>query len=156
MNPFGRQELILHLPAALERALIEFLRSKTRPAARSVISVVAVKGRTNMAPVVDHAPDMTLSATQKVTLSIAPVKSDGTAYDGPVSWSSSDPTALPVTANPADNGRSADVSTPLANGSGTITVSAPDPDVRNADIKITYTEPVQGKMNLSAGLPQED
>ena len=73
-----------------------------------------------------------------------------------VVWTTSDANALPVNPGADDNGRTCVVGTPLDSGSGTVTVTTADNNVRNADIKITYTAPVQGQMNLSAGLPQED
>lgn len=144
-------DLTVRTSLPLERALVDFLRSKTdqRP---TIISVVAVEGRFPMAPVIDHAPDLNLSATQKVTLSVAPVLTDGTPAPGPHVWSTSDPTALPVT--PAADGLTAEVSTPLDNGQGVITFTSPG--VRTADIKVIYTAPIEGRANLSAGVPQED
>jgi len=116
------------------------------------LAVIAVEGRNPMAPVIDHAPALNLSATQRVTLSAAPTMPDGTAAPGPHVWSTSDSAALPI--EPASDGLTCDVLTPNDSGTGTITFTSPG--VRTAYIKITYTAPVEGSANLSAGLPTED
>lgn len=107
-----------------------------------------------MAPVIKHAPPLNLSATEKVTLSVAPVDTSGQPVTGVPQWSTSDTTALPIT--PAADGLTCEVGTPNESGSGTVTVSMPGTNVRTSDILITYTAPVEGEMNLSAGVPVQD
>lgn len=135
------------------KILREFARQFQVDQSDMNLSVVSVTGRTNMAPVIKHLPDLNMVATEKETLSVAPVNPDGSAYTGPPpTWTTSDATQVPIV--PAADGLSCECQTPLDNGQATITVSAPG--VRTSDIKIIYTAPVEGEMNLSAGLPQPD
>ena len=92
---------------------------------------------------------------EKVLLSIAPQKADGTADDAvTVSWSSSDPSQVSVEPSTADNGRSCFALTPLESGVAIITVSAPG--YASDTVEVSYAPGIPGKLNLSAGNPVSD
>lgn len=143
------KEPLLRIAEALEAILAELKQPPTLPDAG--LSVISVTGRMNMAPIIKHAPDLSLSSTETVTLSVSPTLPDGSAAPTPT-WATSDPAALPIV--PAADGLTCEVTTPNESGSGTVTVTSPG--VRTSDIKITYTAPIEGEMNLSAGLPRQD
>jgi hypothetical protein len=100
-------------------------------------------------------PPIKMLDVEKVLLSVAPQKADGTVDDSViVTWSSSDPTQVGVEPSSTDNGRSCFALTPLESGTAIISASAPGYDTDT--VEVSYAPGVAGKLNLSAGTPVSD
>jgi hypothetical protein len=101
---------------------------------------------------VAQLPPVVLKDTEKVLVSVAPKKPDGSDdTDVDVSFASSD-ASVGVEEQP--DGRSAYVLTPGERGSAVITVSAPN--YADETLSISYEPGAKGSLNLSVGSPEPD
>jgi hypothetical protein len=157
----GRSEHeVVHALGHLQHALTarlddikELLRPvPAHPGQRLNLAITEVHGRSyKMATL---APIKMLDV-EKVLLSVAPQKADGTADDTvTVTWTSSDPSQVGVEPSTTDNGRSCYALTPLETGSATITVAATG--YTSDTVDISYAPGTPGTLNLSAGNPTLD
>ena len=113
------------------------------------LNIREIHGRSNAKMALDP---ILLLDTEKILLSVAPQKADGTPDDSvTVSWSSSD---LSVGLEVQADSRSAFALTPGETGAATITVSAPGYTTETVDISYKPGEP--RSLNLSAGTPVSD
>jgi hypothetical protein len=87
-----------------------------------------------------------------VLLSTSPTDQDGNPTSVIPVWTSSNPEQVGLEVS--EDGLTAWALTPLLEGSAIITVSATG--FQSATIEISYSEPIPGQLNLSAGTPITD
>lgn len=155
-----QQWLIDRVVALTEAVLRLTAEIGTRPGSNS-IHVAALELKETHMPPVDHAPDLQLpSSSVRALLQIVnPVAADGTPFTGPITWTSSDDSQLPLEAvadsTDPNGARIAQVfaNTPLDAGTGVVTAAADG--FASCDIKVTYSDPPVGHFAITGAVAPE-